>query len=88
MMILGLVHASNSCHTIHHESKDMSRTKHQPSISCTKLCVNHAQHLCTSTMYTTTIQCANHEKQLLTSTMYINTIEYTIRYHQWGVSTI
>ena len=36
MTILGLVHASNSCHTIHHEAKDMSTmnreswTKHQP----------------------------------------------------------
>ena len=75
MMILGPIHASTLCHTIHHKSKDMSIinreswTKHQPCTSCAILCSNHAQNPCTSTMY-------------------INTIQYTIIYHQWSVSSI
>jgi hypothetical protein len=49
-MILGLVHASNLCHTIHHETKDMSIMKienHEQDINQ----VHHAQRSCASTMY-------------------------------------
>jgi hypothetical protein len=34
------------------------------------------------------ILCSNHAQNPCTSTTYINTIQYTIRYHQWSVSTI
>jgi hypothetical protein len=54
MTILGPVHASNLCHNIHHEVKDMSineienhEQKYQPGTSCTKMCAHHAQHPCT-----------------------------------------